>query len=57
MSKTVSTFVAGAVTLVTALAVAASVCGGVAANADGTAPPPPTTTTETPDGGGHPWHD
>ena len=55
MSKIVSTFVAGLGTLVTALAVAASVSGGVAGNADD-APPPPTTTSETPDGGGNPWY-
>ena len=57
MSKIVSTVAAGAATLLTAIAVAASVSGGVAANADGNPPPPPTTTTtETQDGGGNVWH-
>jgi hypothetical protein len=57
ISKIVSTFVAGGATLLTALAVAASLSGGVAANADDTPPPPPTTTTtETQDGNGNPWH-
>ncbi|MFJ8964706.1 hypothetical protein ACIRG5_35470 [Lentzea sp. NPDC102401] len=57
MSKIVSTFGVGVATLVTALAVAASVSGGVAANADDNPPPPPTTTTtETQDGHGNPWH-
>lgn len=57
MSKIVSAFVAGVATLLTALAVAASLSGGVAANADDNPPPPPTTTTtETQDGNGNPWH-
>jgi hypothetical protein len=50
MSKIVSTFVAGAATLLIILA--AAVSGGVTANAEGTPPLPAETT----DGGGNPWH-